>query len=381
MPPTPFLWLPGIFRYMGIGVDVIAACGAVTELSPIFAKQVLHSSSSTCLHFFPVGKFLHVSHISSGSWVLYRRCKKRNLCLRGRDSRQFSEATFLLILYCAVISLRIDLLCLDGTLANFFLRRFGSHLVLCGRFPSDRSSLPRQNSRQFFRSMFFSYCVLCGHFPSDRSSLPRQNSRHFFTQQTKMTWPFAMIFNPKMRHTDLILDSFWSHFEVILGSFWGLLDHFGASGVHLGSSLGQRGLQVTLNNVFPPLFWDPFLDLFSLCSHFDVKKCNSSDCKIQCLFPGRFLIDFLTILRSDLEVQNGLKCSKYCSNRILDFLKKKDAFECHLEVHFGGLLGSWIAHYTPLGRAGARYVRFRDLREFEVSPPPLGLRPQGTQCI
>jgi hypothetical protein len=52
---------------MGIGVDVLAACGAVTELSPVFAKQVLHSFSSTCLHFFPVGKFLQFSHISSGS--------------------------------------------------------------------------------------------------------------------------------------------------------------------------------------------------------------------------------------------------------------------------------------------------------------------------
>ena len=129
MPPTPALWLPGIFRCMGIGVDVIAACGAVTELSSIVAKQVLHSSSSTCRHFFPVGKFLHVSHSSSGSCVLYRRCKKRNLCIRGRDSRQFSEAFVLLILYCAVISLRIDLFCLDGSLANFFWG--GLAVILC----------------------------------------------------------------------------------------------------------------------------------------------------------------------------------------------------------------------------------------------------------
>ena len=48
---------------MGIGIDVLAACGLVTELSPFFAKQVLHSSSSTCLHLFPARKFLHVSFI------------------------------------------------------------------------------------------------------------------------------------------------------------------------------------------------------------------------------------------------------------------------------------------------------------------------------
>ena len=134
--------------------------------------------------------------------------------------------------------------------------------------------------------------------------------------------------------------SFWTHFGLILRSFWGLLDHFGASGVHLGSSLGQRGLQVTLATIFPPLFWDPFLDLFSLCSHFDVKKCNSNDCKIQCLFPGRFLIDFCTILRSDLEVQNGLKCSKYCSNRILDFLKKR----MHSNVIWRSILEAFWGH-------------------------------------
>ena len=212
MPPTLFLWLPGIFRYMGIGVDVIAACGAVTELSAIFAKQVLHSSSSTCLHFFPVGKFLHVSHSSSGSCVLYRRCKKRNLCIRGRDSRQFSEATFLLILYCAVISLRIDLFCLDGTLAIFFLRRFGSHLVLCGRFPSDRSSLPRQNSRQFFRSLFFSHSVLWGHFLRI-NLLCLDRTLAIFLRNKRQCPDFLLWFSiPKWN----ILMSFWCHFGVIL---------------------------------------------------------------------------------------------------------------------------------------------------------------------
>ena len=280
MPPTPFLWLPGIFRCMGIGVDVLAACGAVTELSPIFAKQVLHSSSSIYLHFFPVGKCS--SCFSHFFWFLSTlpplQETKPMLTWTGLSPIFWSNFFTHFVLCGHFPSDRPSLPRRNSR--QFFIRRFGSHLVLCGRFPSDRSSLPRQNPRQNFRSMFFSYCVLCGHFPSDRSSLPRQNSRHFFTQQTKMTWPFAMIFNPKMRHTDVILDSFWSHFEVILASFWRLLDHFGASGVHLGSSLGQRALQVTLSNVFPPLFWDPFLDLFSLCSHFDMKKCNSNDCKI-----------------------------------------------------------------------------------------------------
>ena len=159
----------------------------IWELAWMLSRHVVRWQNSRpflpsrfCIHLLPPVSISCLPHIASGSWVLYRRCKKRKLCICGRDCSQFSEATFLfllycagislrvatflLILYCAVISLRIDLLCLDGTLANFFLRRFGSYLVLCGRFPSDRSSLPRQNSRQFFRSMFFSHSVLWGHF-------------------------------------------------------------------------------------------------------------------------------------------------------------------------------------------------------------------------
>ena len=167
-------------------MDNIVACGAVTELSSIFAKQVLHLSSSTCLHFFPVGKFLHVSHSSSGSCVLYRRCKKRNLCIRGRDSRQFSEATFLLILYCAVISLRIDLFCLDGTLAIFFSGGLAVILYCAVVFLRIDLLCLDRTLANFFEACF-SAIMCCEVISCGKSSLPRQNSRHFFTQQTTMT--------------------------------------------------------------------------------------------------------------------------------------------------------------------------------------------------
>ena len=141
---------------------------------------------------------------------------------------------------------------------QFFLRRFGSHLVLCGRFPSDRSSLPRQNSRQFFRSLFFSHSVLWGHFLRI-NLLCLDRTLAIFLRNKRQCPDFLLWFSIQKWN---ILMSFWGHFGLILRSFWGLLDHFGTSGVHLGSSLGQRGLQVNLNTFFPPLFWDPFWTFF-----------------------------------------------------------------------------------------------------------------------
>ena len=189
---------------------------------------------------------------------------------------------------------------------HFFLRRFGSHLVLCGRFPSDRSSLPRQNSRQFFRNLFFSHSVLWGHFLRI-NLLCLDRTLAIFLRNNRQCPDFLLWFSTqKMKHSDVVLGSFWSHFEIILGSAGPLWSFWGPSGVLLGS----KGSPGESYHLFSTTVLGPFLDLFSLCSHFDVKKCNSNYCKIQCLFPGRFLIDFCTILRSDLEVQNGRKCSK-----------------------------------------------------------------------
>ena len=81
---------------MGIGIDVLAACGLVTELSPFFAKQVLHSSSSTCLHFFPAGTF-------------------------------FKVLMFLLVpKYCTAVARNETYAYVDGTLANLLKQLFDS---------------------------------------------------------------------------------------------------------------------------------------------------------------------------------------------------------------------------------------------------------------
>ena len=301
MPPTPFLCLPGIFRYLGIGMDVLAASGAHQNYRPFLPSRFCIRLLPPVFISFLRGGMSHFFHISSDSWVLYRRCKKRNLWIRGRDFRQFSEATFSLILYCAVISLRVDLLCLDGTLANFLQGGLAVILYCAVVFLRIDLLCLDRTLANFFEACF-SVIVYCAVISLRIDLLcPDRTLAIFYTgNENGMTF--------SMQKWDMLM-SFWMHFgyfEVILGSARPLWNFWGPSGVLLGS----KGSQGDSCHHFSHPVLGPFLDLFSQCFHFDVKKCNSNDCKIRCLFPDRFLIDFCTILRSDLEVQNCLKCTK-----------------------------------------------------------------------
>ena len=81
---------------MGIGVHVLAACGAVIELSPIFAKQF-------CINLLP-------PVFNSFLWGNF-----------------FMLLTFLLVpAYCTAVARNETSAYMDGTLANFLKQLFYS---------------------------------------------------------------------------------------------------------------------------------------------------------------------------------------------------------------------------------------------------------------
>ena len=80
--------------------------------------------------------------------VLCSRYTQKDSRLRRRNSRQFFDAPFLLAGYSAAVLLRKNVICMDGTLANFFLRPLldclrgstphGDDVTYCYDFPSKR---------------------------------------------------------------------------------------------------------------------------------------------------------------------------------------------------------------------------------------------------
>ena len=96
MPPTPFLCLPGIFRYLGIGMDVLAACGAHQNYRPFLPSRF-------CIRLLPP---VFISFL-------------RGVCL--------IFFTFLLILeYCTAVARNETYGYVDGTFANFLKQLFHS---------------------------------------------------------------------------------------------------------------------------------------------------------------------------------------------------------------------------------------------------------------